>query len=103
MNAVVLGTVHKVKGLEKPIVFGVGIADGILPHWRSCPEGAFVMLDELPTAYSGTVSDERCVIFVLVSRAQKCLYLTAPMEYRGKQMLPSRFLEEMHLVNTATG
>jgi DNA helicase-2/ATP-dependent DNA helicase PcrA len=88
-NALVtLMTIHSAKGLEFPVVFLVGLEDGIFPHSRSL--GDPMELEE-----------ERRLAYVAVTRAEKVLYLTHSMKRRvyGEEMAsePSQFLNEMPL------
>lgn len=76
-NGINLMTIHRAKGLEFPVVFVTGLADGILPH------------------KNGELEEERRVCFVGVSRAMKMLYLTYAHSYMGKQVKRSPFLEEI--------
>lgn len=99
IDCVVLSTIHRVKGLERPVVFGIGIVEGVLPHWRSDPS-IFPDLsgrDELPVQNTSSVDEERCGAYVLVTRAKERLFLGVPMEWRGRAVMPSRFLAEMGL------
>ncbi len=98
VNAVVLSTIHRVKGLERPIVFGVGLAEQILPHKYAINGGSGD--ESLPVENLSGVEDERCAVFVLVSRAKEELYLSYPLEYRNRPVGPSRFLEEMGLIDS---
>ena len=59
-----LMTVHAAKGLEFPIVFIVGMEDGIFPHFSS-----FVDQAEL--------EEERRACYVAITRAKKKLYITS--------------------------
>ena len=85
-NAVALMTLHAAKGLEFPEVYMVGMEEGILPHHRSIDQ-------------DGAVDEERRLCYVGVTRAQKRLTLTLPLNRRkwGKvrPTLPSRFLYEL--------
>ena len=86
--AVTLMTVHAAKGLEFPVVFLVGLEDGIFPHSRS-------MNDALE------LEEERRLAYVAITRAEKILYVTHSMRRRvyGEEMAaePSQFLNEMPL------
>ena len=85
---VTLMTVHSAKGLEFPIVFLVGLEDGIFPHSRS-------LNDEKE------MEEERRLAYVAITRAEKILYVTHSMRRRvyGEEMAaePSQFLNEMPL------
>jgi len=101
MECVVLATIHRIKGMERKVVFGVGMVDGVLPHWRSDPS-IFPDLhgrDVLPTENTSSVEEERCAAYVLVTRAKERLFLSCPMEWRGRAVSPSRFLYEMGLLS----
>jgi DNA helicase-2/ATP-dependent DNA helicase PcrA len=90
-SSVVLMTLHSAKGLEFPVVFLIGLEDGVFPHLRSIGEP-----DEL--------EEERRLAYVGITRAQQRLYLThawcrtlfGSTQYNP----PSRFLDEIpeHLV-----
>ncbi len=86
--AVTLMTVHSAKGLEFPIVFLVGLEDGIFPHSRSIGDQA-------------ELEEERRLAYVAITRAEKLLYITHAMRRRvyGEEIAaePSQFLNEMPL------
>ncbi len=85
-GAVPLMTLHSAKGLEFPVVFMVGVEEGLFPHSRSLND---------PEA----MEEERRLCYVGMTRAKERLYLT----YTGLRRLygsvqfnaPSRFLEEI--------
>ena len=85
-GAVTLMTLHTAKGLEFPVVYMVGMEDGIFPHMRSLGEP-----DEL--------EEERRLAYVGITRAQDRLYLTSAwnrMLFGGSNYNPpSRFLKEV--------
>ena len=80
-----LTTIHQSKGLEFPIVFLLGVADGLLPLTRAIEEG--------------DVEEERRLFYVACTRAENLLYLFAPRfttSGEGYRPLdPCRFIEEM--------
>ncbi len=82
---VTLLTVHSAKGLEFPVVFLVGLEDGIFPHARSINDPQ-------------ELEEERRLAYVAVTRAEKFLYLTHATRRRvyGDEMAaePSQFLNE---------
>ena len=85
-DRVTLMTTHNAKGLEYPVVFVVGLEDGVFPHHRSLSE---------PDA----LEEERRLCYVAMTRAQQRLYLT----HAWNRTLfgathanpPSRFLREV--------
>jgi DNA helicase-2/ATP-dependent DNA helicase PcrA len=85
-SSVVLMTLHSAKGLEYPVVFLIGLEDGVFPHLRAIGEP-----DEL--------EEERRLAYVGITRARQRLYLThawARMLHGGTQYNPpSRFLDEI--------
>jgi DNA helicase-2/ATP-dependent DNA helicase PcrA len=86
--AVTLMTVHMAKGLEFPIVFLVGLEDGVFPHSRSLGDPK-------------ELEEERRLAYVAITRAEKVLYVSHAMRRRfyGEFMAaePSQFLNEMPL------
>lgn len=86
VNAPTLLTLHSAKGLEFPVVFIVGLEEGLLPHIRS--------LDD-PEA----LAEERRLMYVGVTRARERLFLTRAFRRarRGdyEPNVPSRFLADI--------
>ena len=87
---VTLMTLHNAKGLEFPVVFIVGMEDGVFPHSRA--------LDEQ------NIEEERRLCYVGITRAEQRLFLSYAQQRSlygiGSANLPSRFLAEIprHLV-----
>lgn len=83
---ITLMTLHSAKGLEFPVVFLIGMEEGIFPHSRS-------MMDE------EEMEEERRLAYVGITRAEQELYLThAQMRtlYGRTSMNPmSRFISEI--------
>ncbi|MBV9616916.1 MAG: ATP-binding domain-containing protein, partial [Ktedonobacteraceae bacterium] len=93
-DCVLLLTIHKSKGLESPVVFVMGLTEGIFPHKRS-----FTMAEDGPIVQSG-IAEERRLAYVAFTRAQKLLFLSSILRYRSSDALPSRFIEEAGLTPT---
>ncbi len=85
-SQVMLMTVHAAKGLEFPVVFIMGLEEGVFPHLRSIGEP-----DEM--------EEERRLAYVAITRAQERLYLSHAWSrtlFGGTQYNPpSRFLDEI--------
>jgi len=85
-SSVILMTLHTAKGLEFPVVFLIGMEDGVFPHLRSLGDP-----DEL--------EEERRLCYVGITRARERLYLSnawcrtlwGSTQYNP----PSRFLKEI--------
>lgn len=85
-DAVVLMTMHSAKGLEFPVVFIIGMEEGVFPHSR-----AFADNEEL--------EEERRLAYVGITRAEEELFLTCArmrtLFGRTAANAPSRFLQEI--------
>jgi len=84
-GVVTLMTLHNAKGLEYPIVFMIGMEDGVFPHSRALDEGG--------------LEEERRLCYVGITRAQRDLYLTYARSrtvFGARDYgLRSRFLDEI--------
>ncbi len=95
-SQVVLMTLHSAKGLEFPVVFLIGLEDGVFPHMRSLGEPR-------------ELEEERRLAYVGITRARERLFLS----HAWSRMLhgttqynpPSRFLDEVpeNLIEDAEG
>jgi DNA helicase-2/ATP-dependent DNA helicase PcrA len=87
-GAVTLMTLHTAKGLEFPVVFMVGLEEGILPHSRSIESGD-----------PEDLAEERRLAYVGITRAKKRLYLLHVFRRSlwgsTEVQKPSRFLDEI--------
>jgi DNA helicase-2/ATP-dependent DNA helicase PcrA len=85
-DCVQLMTLHSAKGLEFPLVFLVGVEEGLFPHHQSMDE-------------AGRLEEERRLAYVGITRAQRQLYLSYAEKRRlhGRENYPrpSRFLAEI--------
>lgn len=86
---VVLMTLHSAKGLEFDYVFMIGMEEGLFPSQRCMNEGE--------------LEEERRLMYVGVTRAKKCLYLTHARQRmlygRTQYCMPSSFLKELPPLN----
>ena len=79
-------TLHQAKGLEFPVVFLVGMEEGMLPHFRSFDDEA-------------QIAEERRLCYVGITRAKDRVFLTRAFRRRGYNgsgpSIPSRFLQDI--------
>lgn len=94
-DCIKLMTLHSAKGLEFPVVFLLGLEDGLFPHSRSLED---------PSA----LEEERRLMYVGVTRAEDLLYITRARKrtmigrsasggggFQTSYTIPSRFLKEI--------
>ena len=85
-DRVTLMTLHSAKGLEFPVVFLVGMEEGIFPHARTLLEPS-------------EIEEERRTCYVGITRAERKLYLSyaryRTLYGKGNIYPPSRFLAEI--------
>lgn len=86
LECATLQTLHTAKGLEYPVVFIIGLVDGILPHSFSLQE-------------KDGVEEERRLFYVGITRSMSQLFLCT-FGFRGshfatQSQIPSRFLAEL--------
>jgi DNA helicase II / ATP-dependent DNA helicase PcrA len=85
-NAISMMTLHSSKGLEFPVVFLVGLEEGLFPNYRSLNDPA-------------SLEEERRLCYVGITRAQEVLYISYALERRlygnRERAIPSQFLGEL--------
>jgi DNA helicase-2/ATP-dependent DNA helicase PcrA len=86
VQRVSLMTLHSAKGLEFPIVFMVGMEEGLLPY--------YLRLDN-----PAELQEERRLCYVGMTRAQERLFMTGAITRHlfgmGQRRIPSRFLRDI--------
>ncbi|WP_429186242.1 ATP-dependent helicase [Aeromonas veronii] len=83
---ITLSTVHTMKGLEKDIVFLIGMCEGVFPDYRA------KTIQE--------IEEEKNSAFVAVTRARRWLYITYPQKRTMpwgdiRYQTPSRFIRDL--------
>jgi len=85
-DGLTLMTLHSAKGLEFPVVFLVGLEEGMFPHLRALTEPS-------------EMEEERRLCYVGITRAQRELYLSCALQRTIFGMTrtnpPSRFIAEI--------
>ncbi len=84
LGGVRIMTVHQAKGLEFPVVFVVGLVEGVFPLFKAVAE-------------KESLEEERRLCYVAITRASETLYLTYPKKRFKYYQEPSRFLYEMYV------
>jgi DNA helicase-2/ATP-dependent DNA helicase PcrA len=85
-SGLTLSTVHTMKGLEKDIVFLMGMCEGVFPDYRARTKQE--------------IDEERNNAFVAVTRSRRWIYITYPQQRKmpwgdTKIQKPSRFIRDM--------
>lgn len=85
-EGITLSTVHTMKGLEKDIVFLIGMVEGVFPDYRA--------------KTTQEIEEEKNSAFVAVTRAKRWLYITYPKKRTMpwgdiKFQSPSRFIKDL--------
>ncbi|MBM3156643.1 MAG: AAA family ATPase [Chloroflexi bacterium] len=86
VEATTLITLHQAKGLEFPVVFIVGMEEGVLPHFKSLPDPE-------------QMEEERRLCYVGITRAKEKVYLVYALRRSlmgsSAHNPPSRFLKDI--------
>jgi DNA helicase II / ATP-dependent DNA helicase PcrA len=91
IEAITIATLHSAKGLEWPVVFVIGLADGLLPiGYATTPE---------------QIEEERRLLYVGVTRAKDRLRLSWARSGASRvgERRPSRFLPDLKLPDPGLG
>ena len=88
-NVITLSTIHRAKGLEYKTVYILGAVDGSIPHDFA--------LESFRNNNTFPLEEERRLLYVAMTRAQKELFLSIPMYLRGKKAKESRFLSPLSM------
>ena len=83
-QGVALLTIHAAKGLEYDTVFIVGCEENLFPHWRS-----------LAAPGDAELHEERRLMYVAMTRAERFLFLTHASYRKGNFATPSRFIDHI--------
>ncbi|PKG25571.1 UvrD-helicase domain-containing protein [Niallia nealsonii] len=83
-NTITLSTIHRAKGLEYKTVYILGAVDGSIPHDYA--------LEAQRNNDLAPLEEERRLLYVAMTRAQEELFVSVPMQHKGKKAKISRFL-----------
>lgn len=83
-DAVILSTIHGVKGMEFKNVYIINCSEEYMPHKRSADDDI-------------NIEEERRLFYVAITRAIDGLYLFSPKKIRGKSIKPSYFIDECNI------
>ncbi|AHF60759.1 hypothetical protein P344_01855 [Spiroplasma mirum ATCC 29335] len=86
-DSVSLMTIHNAKGLEKKVVFIVGLNEGIFPSIQAIKSG------------ESELEEERRTLYVAITRAKELLFISYADGYSyvtGNERFPSRFVKELN-------
>src|SRR5699024_3941932 len=96
-NTVRLSTIHAAKGLEYPHVYLIGVEEGLLPHTGRFEET--LTEDDAALAQAHRIQEERRLMYVGITRAQRSLHISwCRARRRARELIacePSRFIAEM--------
>jgi DNA helicase-2/ATP-dependent DNA helicase PcrA len=104
-DAVAVSTVHKVKGLEFPVVFVVDVENARFPKNRGSYEGwlplPLISPALLRGAYQSTPEEEARLFYTALTRAERFLYVTASAHLPGAKRAKNRSKYFLRLAHTA--
>ena len=87
-DGVIFTTMHSAKGLEFKNVYVIGVNEGTLPHEKS-----YDIDDEEKKI--AQIEEERRLMYVAITRAEECLYISSPANKYGKKVSKSRFIDDI--------
>jgi DNA helicase-2/ATP-dependent DNA helicase PcrA len=107
-DAVRIMTIHQAKGMQWPVVFVPCLRANKFPSQRKGGRSVWHIIDEtqVPRAsqYKGTVEDERRLLYVALTRAERFLFCSwGPVLANKLQRRASEFLTELTVSNFVLG
>ena len=87
-DGVIFTTMHSAKGLEFKNVYIIGTNEGTIPHEKS-----YDIEDEKKKTEQ--IEEERRLMYVAITRAEKNLYISSPINKYGKKVSKSRFIDDI--------
>ncbi|MBE6014033.1 MAG: ATP-dependent helicase [Lachnospiraceae bacterium] len=88
-EGVIITTMHGAKGLEFDTVIIPDVCEGITPHKKA--------------VFDAAIEEERRMFYVAMTRAKRRLVIMTVGDRYNKELLPSRFIEEIKEDNKKTG
>lgn len=118
-NGVKIMTIHQSKGLEFPIVFVCGLAEGtfpvrqrenilistnaleILKNEFNKQQREISFFNPYPVSFEEHLEEERRLFFVAITRAKEGLIMTTPLQSGGETQFPAPFIKEIEIKEDA--
>ena len=93
-NAVILSTIHSVKGLQFPSVFVTGVTEGLIPH-KYAIDGKDKSMTNFMEVSANDIEEECRLLYVAVTRAEEQLIISCPKMVNGYPVEMSRFIQPL--------
>ena len=93
-NAITLSTIHQMKGLESPVCFIIRFNEGVIPMQDNDGKNDTVFLEQ-----DVSIDEERRIAYVAMTRAKTRLFISCCRSFRGREIVPSRFISEIGMHN----
>lgn len=104
-DGVALGTIHRAKGLEWPVVFLPSLTDGRFPSSRSGRPRDWLLPRNLfdPERYEGSDAEERRLFYVALTRARDWVSLSSHSRVTTNAAKPSPYITEAAALAASAG